>query len=162
MVTSIKGDSPLNKAADALPPPVRNSKFNRVSSSGYGVVTPTPSIPAKVESYKHRSPTNQMRTNNFRGGQLGNGATPPSAGANGRESTNSNAENEVPGATATSALIISDLIDKAASMDRTAPPAKALLGDNNGATVAAVGTAEATVGTPPGDSTSEETELTVL
>ena len=101
--------SPLDVKPGDLSVPKKSRKYANVRSSGYGVVTPTPSVPAKVESYKHRSASNQIRTNDFRGKHTHGG----------RDSVSSNNENENPSMSEDSTGLINDLIDKAASMDRT-------------------------------------------
>jgi hypothetical protein len=101
-------DSPLDNDASQLPVP-KSKKYTNVRSSGYGVVSPASSIPAKVHSYKHRSAANQIRTNSFR-----------ASDNNGRDSAQSNEENEHPDFDSDSLAKINDLIEKAASLDPAA------------------------------------------
>jgi len=113
----VSQSSPLNKAASDLGRPKGSKRWGNVQSSGYGVVTPTPSVPAKVQSYKHRSAAGQIRTNDYR------------EYANGRSSADSNVENEEPTITVGDQELIEDLIQKAASLDPGNAPAGGVLNE---------------------------------
>jgi hypothetical protein len=88
--------------AELIPVP-KKKKFEKVSSSGYGVVNPVPSVPAKVAEVKNTSKPYSASKRSPTSIKIAS-------------SRDSDAENETPFANDSLAQI-NDLISKAASLD---------------------------------------------
>lgn len=121
--TTSAAQSPLDISPDELPKPNTKKKFKEVKSSGYGVVSPVPSVPAKVESYKHRSKANLLNTKTSR----------DDAANDGNES-DSGKENPSIQTVVKTGPVVDDLLSRAAKLDTKATPLKPpVLHEGNGA-----------------------------
>eukprot|EP00040_Diaphanoeca_grandis_P014372 m.72932 g.72932 ORF g.72932 m.72932 type:complete len:518 (-) comp24497_c0_seq1:36-1589(-) len=138
------GPSPLNVSAADLPE-VKKLRVS-VSSSGYGVVSPTPSVPKKVESYKHRGATDMLRTKGVRDAtSLANDAT----------DTNESEKENPPTLNENSSSLVEDLLNRAAMLDpksvQSIEKKSTVLSEDNGAVE---------IASPP--EADEDTQLTML
>lgn len=117
--TSLTEGSPITLPAPPAPKSSSKKKFDTVSSSGYGVVMPEPSVPNKVNAINHRSLQSQRRSRDFRAqaavaemDQVRNG------------SPGSNEENEAPEFGTQGRAQINDLMTRAAKPGCSAVPTK--------------------------------------
>lgn len=125
--TTVIVDSPLGVTSDELPVPI-NKKFSKVKSSGYGTVSPVPSVAAKVESYKHRSGAMMLATKATRDAASLAGAAAAAA------ITDAAADKENPN-DVEHGPIVDDLLSRAMLLDNKGPAVArpAVLGDGNSA-----------------------------
>jgi len=124
------GDSPLHAQASEIPKPQKSSKNVKVSSSGYGVVSPTPSVPKKVESYKHRGGQDMLRTKGLRDA---NSLAQTDVVVDDAEKENPTPLNE------NSSALVDDLLTRAAMLDpksiQSVEKKPAVLAEDNGAEI---------------------------
>mmetsp|Transcript_8679 Transcript_8679/g.26049 ORF Transcript_8679/g.26049 Transcript_8679/m.26049 type:complete len:460 (-) Transcript_8679:135-1514(-) len=122
--TSTWAGSPLDKMPDPVPKKTTANKFAKVQSSGYGVVGPEPSVPAKIHAVNHRSVNAQIRSADFR-------ANLAISESEQKSVDGPNDENEVPNLGDDGMAQINDLIEKAAVLDPGhAPPCAAVPFEN--------------------------------